>query len=71
MSRVIKSGNSLAITIPKKFVEAVGVKKGDVVKVEKRIDKSTLIIHFSGAQQLILSKTIHRKSGLQQKLNTN
>lgn len=60
MSQVIKSGNSLAITIPKKFVEAVGIKKGDVVKIEKRTEKSILIVHFSGAQQLVLSKTIHK-----------
>lgn len=62
MSRVIKSGNSLAITIPKKFVEAVGIKKGDQVKIEKRTEKSSLIIHFSGVQQLVLSKTIQKEN---------
>jgi antitoxin component of MazEF toxin-antitoxin module len=61
MNQVIKSGNSLAITIPKKFVNAVGIKKGDTVKVEKHTDKSILIVHFSGVQQLVLSKTIHKE----------
>ncbi|MBI4099660.1 hypothetical protein HY440_01510 [Candidatus Microgenomates bacterium] len=61
MQKVIKTGHSLALTIPTKFAKALAVKKGDQVKVEKRIDKGSLTYFFAGIQQLPISDTIFRK----------
>lgn len=62
MSKVIQSGNSLAVTIPKKFAKMVGVKKGDDVKVERKPQNGELILKFSGAQQLILNTKVLKTS---------
>lgn len=56
--RVLKTGNSLAVTIPSKFVKALGVRRGDEVKIEKRIDKGSLTLHFKGVQQLPITEDI-------------
>lgn len=61
MQKVIKSGNSLAVTVPKKFAQAMGIHKGDNVKIERRIDRGQLILHFSGVQQMTLSGNILAK----------
>lgn len=54
--RVLKTGNSLAVTIPSKFVKALGIKRGDPVRIEKRIDKGSITLHFQGAQQLPINQ---------------
>lgn len=59
--QVIRCGNSLVVTIPNKFVKVIGVKAGDVVQVEKRLDRSEITICFHGVQQLAISKTIFRR----------
>ena len=56
--RILKTGNSLAVTIPSKFVKALGIKRGDEVKIERRIDKGSLTLHFRGAQQLPIAEDI-------------
>lgn len=63
VQKVIKSGNSLAVTIPKKFVTAMGIHKGDDVKIEKRLDRGALILHFSGALQMALNGSILTRRG--------
>lgn len=55
MQKVIYTGNSLAVTIPNNFAKVVGIKKGDSVRVEKRIDKGSLVFYFQGARQLVFS----------------
>ena len=52
MQKVMKTGNSLAVTIPTKFAKIMGVKRGDQIKVEKRPDKGTLTFYFQGPQQI-------------------
>ncbi len=54
MPKVIQSGNSLAITIPKKFAKQVGAKKGDTVKITKFPHKAQILITFDGPKQLLL-----------------
>lgn len=61
IQKVIRSGNSLAVTIPKKFVQTLGIRKGDNVKIEKRVDRGQLILHFSGVQQMALTGSILAK----------
>lgn len=59
--KVIKTGNSLAVTIPSFFVKTVGVKLGDEVKVETKLEKGKIIYTFSGAQQLPLVKNFVKR----------
>jgi len=54
--KVIKTGNSLAVTIPAGFVKMVGIKLGDEVKVNLKPDKGVITYIFSGAKQLPLSE---------------
>lgn len=58
--RVIKTGNSLAVTIPSKFAKDLAIRRGDMVKVERRPDKGMLVFHFQGVQQLIISESVFR-----------
>jgi antitoxin component of MazEF toxin-antitoxin module len=52
--KVLKTGNSLAVTIPSRFVKIIGVKTGDVVHVKTDLQKSTLTFTFMGSGQLSL-----------------
>lgn len=61
MAKIIQSGNSLAVTIPKKFATMVGAKKGDKVKVRKFPHKGKIVITFNGPQQLILSEKLNEE----------
>jgi len=54
--KVIKTGNSLTVTIPSDFVKSIGIKAGDEVKVEAEPEKGRVICNFSGAKQLPLSQ---------------
>lgn len=55
--KVIKTGNSLAVTIPSEFVKLVGIRAGDEVKLEVESEKAKITYVFSGMQQLPLSET--------------
>lgn len=54
--KVIRTGNSLAVTIPSEFVKLVGVRPSDHVKVEAEPTKGRITYYFSGAKQLPLSE---------------
>jgi antitoxin component of MazEF toxin-antitoxin module len=54
--KIIRTGNSLAVTIPADFVHAVGVKPGQEVVVEPRPESGRVICTFSGTKQLPLSQ---------------
>ena len=55
--KVIKTGNSLAVTVPHQFVKEVGVKVGDEVEFKINTDKSKLIVKFiKKAKQIALFK---------------
>jgi len=60
--KVIKTGNSLAVTIPANFAKMVGIRAGDEVKVDLQGDKGKAIFSFSGAKQLPLSANFLKKS---------
>lgn len=55
--KVIKTGNSLAVTVPSEFVKLVGVRAGDTVRVKLESDKGQVTYFFSGAKQLPLSES--------------
>ncbi len=52
---VMQVGNSLGVTVPSDFVKSVGIKAGDFVEVETRIDSNKVIYKFSGVKQLLIA----------------
>jgi len=52
--KVIKTGNSLGVTVPSDFVKTVGVKKGDEVEVKIEKEKFKVSYQFSGICQMSL-----------------
>ncbi len=54
--KVIRAGNSTAVTVPAKFVKMVGVRIGDIVNVFPHPDTGQISYKFSGVQQLKLLK---------------
>lgn len=52
--KIIRTGNSLAVTIPAFLVRSVGVKAGQEVGVQIEPDKGKMVCHFSGNAQLSL-----------------
>jgi len=54
--KIIKTGNSLAVTIPSRFVHMVGVRAGQEVRVKLEPEAGQVIYVFSGSKQLPLSQ---------------
>lgn len=59
---VFRTGNSLAVTVPASFVQALGVKPGDKVLVKEEIERASVSYRFSGTQQMTLSQSFFKKS---------
>lgn len=49
--KVIRTGNSKAVTIPAGFIKTVGVKAGDKVKSEAKLETGQMIYTFFGVRQ--------------------
>lgn len=47
--KIIKVGNSFAVTIPRSFVNEVGFKSGDEVEVESDINLKLMIVKPAGS----------------------
>lgn len=54
--KIIKTGNSLAVTIPSQFAKTVGIKAGQEVLVKIEPETGKVIYSFSGTKQLPLPK---------------
>lgn len=59
--KIIKTGNSLAVTIPSRFVDMVGIKAGEEVLVNAEPEKGRIVCLFSGSKQLPLSQNFVKK----------
>jgi len=46
--KVIKTGHSLAITIPSKVIKDFGIKEGDLAQIKINKSRSSLTFAFSG-----------------------
>ena len=44
--RVIKTGNSLAVTIPSRFAKEMGIGPGDEVEVKVSVNKTRVVVKF-------------------------
>jgi len=58
---IMKVGNSLAVTVPADFAKSVGVRAGDTVEVEKKIENGELVYRFQGVKQLPINGKFLRK----------
>jgi antitoxin component of MazEF toxin-antitoxin module len=47
--KVIRTGNSLAITIPSKSIKDFNIKEGDLVQIKVNKTKATIVYIFSGS----------------------
>jgi len=56
MSKIIQTGNSLAVTIPAKFAKKIGIRLGDDVRVREKPESGQLIYTFKNMRQLPLLK---------------
>lgn len=61
LQKVIRTGNSLAITIPAKFVKQVGIKAGDRVNSESSPESGVVEYTFLDMRQLPLSQRLLKK----------
>lgn len=51
---VIRTGNSLAVVVPAKFVKKAGVKPGDKVKLSINLHQGKITYEFINVRQLSL-----------------
>lgn len=59
--KVIKTGHSLALTLPSDFVDNFAIKEGDVALVSVNSQRSAITYTFTGhPQQLTLVNSKHR-----------
>lgn len=59
--KIIKTGNSLAVTIPSDFVKTIGIKAGQVVQVRVEPETGKVTYSFSGSRQLPLASTLTKR----------
>jgi len=63
--KIIKAGNSLAITLPSRLVRALGLRAGDPVTVGQSLDQTQIVCHFDSPRQLSLTPATLREAGTQ------
>ncbi|HLE49530.1 MAG TPA: AbrB/MazE/SpoVT family DNA-binding domain-containing protein [Patescibacteria group bacterium] len=63
--KIIKAGNSLAITLPSRLVRALGLRAGDPVTVGQSLDQTQIVCHFDSPRQLSLTPAAPREAGTQ------
>lgn len=59
--KIIRTGNSLAVTIPSEFVKTVGIKAGQDVLAKIEPETGQVIYSFSGTKQLPLSQNFIKR----------
>lgn len=59
--KIIRTGNSLAVTIPSEFVKTVGIKAGQIVQVKVEPETGKVTYTFSGSRQLPLASTLTKR----------
>ncbi len=52
--KILKTGNSLCVTIPSKFVRILGLKAGDDVQVKSDLARGAMKCIFTGSGQMTL-----------------
>lgn len=57
--KIIKAGNSLAITLPSHLVKTLGLRASDPVTVTISLDQTEISYRFDSARQLSLASSAH------------
>jgi antitoxin component of MazEF toxin-antitoxin module len=60
--KIIKTGNSAAVTLPAKFLRDLNLKMGDPVEVKIDYVKGEITFRFPGARQLPLASRLRSKT---------
>lgn len=58
--KIIRAGNSTAVTVPADFVKKVGVKIGDDVLVKTNLETGKVTYTFSGVRQLAFRNSLFK-----------
>ena len=58
--KILKTGNSLGVTIPSKFVRILGLKPGDEVEVRSDLAKGIIHCTFTGTGQMNLLSSVKK-----------
>ncbi|NIT04513.1 AbrB/MazE/SpoVT family DNA-binding domain-containing protein [Candidatus Saccharibacteria bacterium] len=58
--KIIKTGNSAAVTLPARFVKDLNLRIGDPVEVEMDYTSGEITFRFPGARQLRLASSQSR-----------
>lgn len=61
IQKVIRTGNSLAVTIPAQFARDLGILSGHNVKINLETEKGRIIYNFEGVKQLPLIENLPRR----------
>lgn len=59
--KVIKAGNSTAVTVPADFVKNIGINVGDSVDVKTFPERGQVTYTFSGVRQLAINSKLLKK----------
>jgi antitoxin component of MazEF toxin-antitoxin module len=59
--KIIKTGNSLAVTVPSSFVKMIGIKAGEEALAEVKPEEGRITYHFSGSKQLALAQNLMKR----------
>jgi len=52
--KIIRTGNSVAVTLPAKFVKVLSLKAGDLVEIKVNYIRGEVVFRFPSARQLPL-----------------
>lgn len=58
VQKVFRTGNSLAVTLPSRFVADIGIKSGDTVRVKILVPQGRIVYQFTQSRQLALDEQI-------------
>lgn len=58
--KILKSGNSLCLSLPASLVKSLGLKPGDTVSVEVALDQSHIVYRFDQTRQLTLAVNLKK-----------
>ena len=61
--KIIKTGNSAAVTIPVEFFDALSLRYGDRVEAKMNYQKGTITFKFLNGRQLPLNRELNLKLG--------
>lgn len=62
--KIIKAGNSLALTLPSRLVKDLGLRAGDFVRVEFSLDQTSITYSFDYTRQLTLTPRLKQNPKL-------